>query len=306
MKITLTARPGSKSTRFPKTLELDGTPKSLTAHDLAKAIQREFPKYTLDRQRVTTPDKKVLDAHDSATLASFGIEDGGSVQFKDLGPQIGWQTVFLIEYGGPLFIHPIFYYLSKLIYGTEIEHSTMQTLTFIMVMLHFLKREYETLFVHRFSHGTMPFRNIFKNSAHYWILSGVNLAFWVYGPWFQAGKAAAARSDLYIYACLALWVFGELSNLKTHYTVRNLRPPGTKTRAIPYGYGFSLVSFPNYFFEFISWTTVCFLTKSWSAVLFNVVATGQMYVWAIKKHKAYKRDFPNYPKNRKAMFPLIA
>jgi very-long-chain enoyl-CoA reductase len=31
-----------------------------------------------------------------------------------------------------------------------------------------------------------------------------------------------------------------------------------------------------------------------------------MYVWAIKKHKAYKKEFPQYPKNRRAMFPFIA
>lgn len=31
-----------------------------------------------------------------------------------------------------------------------------------LIVLHYVKREYETVFVHKFSHATMPFRNIFK------------------------------------------------------------------------------------------------------------------------------------------------
>jgi hypothetical protein len=31
-----------------------------------------------------------------------------------------------------------------------------------LIILHYVKREYETIFVHKFSHATMPFRNIFK------------------------------------------------------------------------------------------------------------------------------------------------
>jgi hypothetical protein len=42
------------------------------------------------------------------------------------------------------------------------------------------------------------------------------------------------------------------------------------------------------------------------AALFLAFSVGQMYVWAIKKHKLYRREFPNYPKNRKAMFPFLA
>ena len=45
-------------------------------------------------------------------------------------------------------------------------------------------------------------------------------------------------------------------------TLRSLRPPGTRTRAIPYGYGFSLVSCPNYFFEILTWTVIATITNS--------------------------------------------
>jgi very-long-chain enoyl-CoA reductase len=43
------------------------------------------------------------------------------------------------------------------------------------------------------------------------------------------------------------------------------------------------------------------------AGLFTVVAVGQMYVWAVKKHRRYRKEFGDkYPRGRKAMFPFIA
>ena len=39
--------------------------------------------------------------------------------FKDLGPQIGWTTVFLAEYAGPLFIFLLFYIRPQIIYGED-------------------------------------------------------------------------------------------------------------------------------------------------------------------------------------------
>lgn len=202
MKITIASR-NPKSNKFPLELELDGTVDSIKTSQISEALAKKFPKYYIERQRLTTEDKKVLDGDKS--LKEQGILDQSTIYFKDLGPQIGWRTVFMIEYGGPLLIHPIFYYATQLIYGQDYQHSPMQTWTYYMVMIHFIKRELETIFVHRFSHGTMPFTNVFKNSAHYWFLSGINLAFWVYGPWFSEGKQAAIRNDVWLYGSVAVW-----------------------------------------------------------------------------------------------------
>ncbi|KAG0264809.1 3-oxo-5a-steroid 4- dehydrogenase [Actinomortierella ambigua] len=306
MKLIIKPR-SPKSRKFPITLDFaPRTPDEIRVEDVKNAIAKKLPQFYPDRQRLTvdgpTATDKPVGLEVGKTLADYNLKDGDAVTFKDLGPQISWRTVFLVEYGGPLVIHPIFYYLQQFWYGKTFEHSQMQTVTLWMVLLHFLKREYETVFVHRFSHGTMPLRNLFKNSAHYHILSGFNLAYFVYGPW----NATAERSDLLVYGCIALFAFAELSNYATHVTLRNLRPPGTRIRKIPRGYGFNLVSCPNYFFETIAWIAVALLTQSWATYLFLAVATGQMYIWAVQKHKNYRKEFSDYPRGRKAMFPFIA
>jgi len=54
-----------------------------------------------------------------------------------------------------------------------------------MCIIHFLKREYETICVHRFGNDTMPFSNVFKNSFHYWILCGFLTMFFVLHPKYE-------------------------------------------------------------------------------------------------------------------------
>lgn len=177
-------------------------------------------------------------------------------------------------------------------------------------MLHFFKRILETLFVHRFSHATMPFRNVFKNSAHYHLLGGVVLAYAIYSPTYSATSSYIVRTirdkPTFLRVGAAIWLFAELSNLHTHLTLRALRSPGTRERAIPYGYGFSFISCPNYFFEIIGWVVIAGMTGSWAALVFLVAGAVQMAIWATKKHAAYKKDFgKKYPKERKALVPFL-
>ena len=41
--------------------------------------------------------------------------------FKDLGAQISWRTVFLVEYFGPLWIHPLLYFFPQWFYSQAAE-----------------------------------------------------------------------------------------------------------------------------------------------------------------------------------------
>lgn len=92
------------------------------------------------------------------------------VIFKDLGPQVSWRFVFMVEYFGPMAIFTAFLLIPELIYADKPskEWCLTQKIGFVMTVLHFAKREYETLFIHRFSNATMPIKRIFINSAHYW------------------------------------------------------------------------------------------------------------------------------------------
>jgi very-long-chain enoyl-CoA reductase len=61
----------------------------------------------------------------------------------------------------------------KQIYGQTAEYNLTQKLCIFMAIAHYVKRELETIFVHRFSNETMPLVNLFKNSIHYWVFFGV-------------------------------------------------------------------------------------------------------------------------------------
>lgn len=56
---------------------------------------------------------------DSNTLDIYGVTANDSLEMKDLGPQIGYRTVFVVEYLGPM-LFVLFYALRpSFIYGAE-------------------------------------------------------------------------------------------------------------------------------------------------------------------------------------------
>ena len=228
------------------------------------------------------------------SLSKLGIRDLSILRVKDIGAQVAWKTVFLLEYAGLLVIHlaiAAIYGFGRMTFG--------QWIALAMIAIHYGKRELETLFVHRFSHATMPVSGMIKNCTHYWLVGGVALGRAIYTDSFTG------TSLLWPWAFL-LFLVAEAGNLYCHLMLSWLRPPGTKVRAIPRGFMFEYVSCPNYFFEALAWTAFALGTGSMVSWLFMVIGAGQMFIWAQKKHSAYLKEFKDYPKNRKAMFPFIA
>ena len=61
----------------------------------------------------------------------------------------------------------------KQLYNTEETLSFNQYIGVSLVLFHYVKRELETLFIHRFGNETMPWVNIVKNCFGYWFIFGI-------------------------------------------------------------------------------------------------------------------------------------
>lgn len=223
---------------------------------------------------------------------------------------MSWRVVFLVEYFGPILFHAFFYairpYLAKIdpfFYknADSIPLTTVQKACFYMFIGHFVKRELETAFLHRFSAATMPAWNIFRNSFFYWATSGLLCAYFIYSP-----KSFAARDEFgpLGYVGVALYLIGETCNFIVHKHLAGLRKPGGTEKGIPSCIGSSLVTSPNYMFEVIAWIGVILVSREWSVALFIAIGISYMRSWSRDKERALRNTFGDkYKKKRYTMLP---
>jgi len=279
---------------------------STTIKDVKKKVF-EAKKGPYPGRQMIRLEPKGKAVNDGDTLSALGIKSGGKLYLKDLGPQIGWGTVFLAEYAGPLIIYLWMYTRPWIFYGANAATKPYAQVVHLAAgcyALHYSKRLLETVFVHRFSHATMPIRNLFKNCSYYW-------GFTAYVAYHINHPLYTAPNDIQVYVAAALFVLSELGNLSIHLLLRDLRPPGSTVRKIPFPNSnpftqlFRFVSCPNYTYEFYAWLSFTVMTQCLPAGLFCAAGLFQMTVWALGKHRAYKKEFKSYPKGRKSIIPFI-
>eukprot|EP00188_Purpureofilum_apyrenoidigerum_P005834 Plantae.Rhodophyta-Purpureofilum_apyrenoidigerum.ctg8066.p1 GENE.Plantae.Rhodophyta-Purpureofilum_apyrenoidigerum.ctg8066~~Plantae.Rhodophyta-Purpureofilum_apyrenoidigerum.ctg8066.p1 ORF type:complete len:302 (+),score=40.14 Plantae.Rhodophyta-Purpureofilum_apyrenoidigerum.ctg8066:370-1275(+) len=300
MELTIFSRSG-------RVLDKVGVPNGASLSDLKKAFYARNRKFNPNRQRFTLPQKspeqRPVVLTEKTSLTEQGVTD--AVVFKDLGPQISWKLVFIIEYLGPLLIFPIFYLRPSFIYGHKLpQMCEQQHSAFVAFMVHYVKRELETIFLHRFSNSTMPILNVFKNSVYYWGFAA-SIAYFLFHPLYTP-----TTQTQYVYG-IVLFYFAEVGNLAMHIELAKLRPKNSTVRKIPRGNAFEYVTCPNYSFEILAWIGFNIMTSTLTGWLFCAAGAVQMVDWAVKKHRNYIKEFDGqngrelYPRKRKILIPFL-
>ena len=103
----------------------------------------------------------------------------------------------------------------------------------------------------------------------------------------------------------ALFVGGFFINNHSDGVLRKLRTAERRGYAIPRGGFFRYVSCANYFGEIVEWMGWACMTWSWVGLTFAVWTAANLMPRAVSHHAWYRRNFEEYPSERRAVIPFI-
>lgn len=104
---------------------------------------------------------------------------------------------------------------------------------------------------------------------------------------------------------LVLFLSGAFINNKADTILINLRAPGESGYKIPKGFLFDYISSPNLFGEIIEWGGFALMAWNLPALTFLIWTFANLVPRAKNHHDWYLRNFEDYPKDRKIIFPFL-
>jgi hypothetical protein len=173
--------------------------------------------------------------------------------------------------------------------------TLIQWLVFGAVSLHFVKRCLEVMFVHSYS-GPIDVPTTV-------MITGLYSSFAATLAWFNARPLA--NLDAFFLAGVALFVLGELSNLYHHVLLAQLRKGAASGYFIPTGGLFAQVTTPHYFTEIIAWVGIALMSRHLAAYLVVGIMAHYLADRANTTQQWYREKFPDYPRERKRIFPFV-
>jgi hypothetical protein len=169
-----------------------------------------------------------------------------------------------------------------------------------LCVLHFAKRLFETLFVHKYS-GNMDIGMVISGSIYYAVAAGCISLY---------AKPLELTSTPSILG-LSAYGFGILGNLYHHYLLAQLRKGDRKIDdedkyVVPRGGLFEYVACPHYFCEIIELFGISIYSRTSLSYAIALVMTSYLAGRAKSTTAYYKQRLGDvYPSNRKNLIPFI-
>jgi very-long-chain enoyl-CoA reductase len=167
----------------------------------------------------------------------------------------------------------------------------------ILMILHFVKRCLECLFLHKYS-GTMPLATSMTIAPSYSVFCWIICAYTQTVP-------DTFFSEYTLPLGISLFVTGTAGNFYHHYLLATLRKPGEKGYKVPKGGFFEYVAAPHYLFELIAWLGVSLVSQHFLSFLCFLGMTAYLIDRSIAQAEWNRKKMESYPKERKNMLPFV-
>ena len=212
------------------------------------------------------------------------------------GPLLSNKVGWILMESPALFFFAIFF-----LFGTN-HHTLLPWIFFSLWMIHYVncmlvfplrlntpgKKMPVTIVLMAFCFNLM---NGYINGYYLGSLSSPYEFSWLYDPRFIIGI---------LMFCSGLAINWSADNILIH-----LRKPWETGYKIPYGGFFRYISCPNHFSEIIEWSGFAIMTWSLPGLAFAIWTFVNLVPRALQHHKWYHTTFPDYPRKRKALIPIV-
>ncbi len=219
----------------------------------------------------------------------------------------GWGPTITSKWGWILMESPTVAIAVVLFVVSDYSFELVPIVLFVLWCLHYVQRDLIFPFFLR-TNKRMPlliilFGLIFNTSNTYlqvrWIFhfareTGIGpqyLPDWLVDPRFIIG--------------VIIFIVGYIINRHSDLVLRDLRKPGEKGYKIPFGGMYKFISSPNYFGEILIWIGWALMVWNLAGLLFVFWTLANLFPRAKSHHKWYLKEFPDYPKERKALIPFL-
>ncbi len=211
----------------------------------------------------------------------------------ELRPQLGW---FLMELPAVVVFGMLF------VLGERHSLGLVTLVLFGLWMTHYLDRAFFYPLRLRGNRRQMALTtvllgivfntgNAYLNARYLFTLGRPFPEHWVVDPRFLGG--------------IILFAIGFALNKYSDQTLIQLRHPGEEGYRIPYGGPFRWVSCPNYLGEILQWAGWALASWNPGGLAFFVWTAANLAPRALSTHRWYRRNFPDYPQDRKALIPYV-